>query len=831
MSDSVPTNLDDIEFGATMRGHQSGDLAFKRFALKRVLGRGGMGVVWLGEDTLLGREVALKFAPDTLRSDDAAIEELKSETRRGQDLAHPNIVRIFDFFLDDQHAAICMEYVDGDTLAKLRVLQPNKVFEPRQVTRWVAQMVEGLSYAHRNAKIAHRDLKPPNLIINSQGDLKIMDFGIARSIQDSMSRVTIAGNSTGTLAYMSPQQAAGKFASISDDIYSLGSTLYELFTGKPPFYSGDFSRQIREDIPPTISERRFEFGLTGAEVVPAVWEDVIRRCLAKQPEDRPSSVDEVGALLGLTGGGIIPSLTPSSMSDLSPTGVNTAAVDTTLSHTAASAGRSVTVRLGQALSPLTVNTPLTQRNTVAATVSATAQLDENKPQVAKKSFPGWLIGVVVVLLAGGAAALMWPKGEPKPAVVETKSEKTPTTVAVATQKATEPVADPVKPVTAPTMNEAPKALVVPSGYPTIQAALAAAKTGETVRVQAGTYEEGLKLVDGVSIAADPPDARVLVTVDGKASSVLEAEKLKTPIKISGLTFSHSGDDIAAGTEGLAVASVLSSNVTFENCVFEKGLGDGVKVEGSGRVSLIRCAARQNQGCGFRLARGANATLEKCQAASNGMDGLFVTGRSNAELKETDFTRNQANGVAVDKGAALKAVQVNAKENILNGLYVLDSGTQVNWKGGSLSNNGFVFNGSSSKGTESGQGGGGLVAEGAPVVVLENAQVEGNAKSGVQLLECSSGSIIRNCTIKGNPYRGIMLIGASEDITVEGNQCLGGGQHGITIQGTGFSPKILRNHCASNALTGIFVYPGATPKLEGNTFEGNSKEIENGVQQQ
>lgn len=822
MSDNVPTNLDDIEFGATMRGHQSGDLAFKRFALKRVLGRGGMGVVWLAEDTLLGREVALKFAPDTLRSDDAAIEELKSETRRGQDLAHPNIVRIFDFFLDDDHAAICMEYVDGDTLAKLRVLQPNKVFEPRQVARWVAQMIDGLSYAHRHAKIAHRDLKPPNLIINSQGDLKIMDFGIARSIQDSMSRVTIAGNSTGTLAYMSPQQAAGKSASPSDDIYSLGSTLYEMFTGKPPFYTGDFVRQIREDVPPTISERRFEFNLGSTEPFPATWEDVISRCLAKHPDLRPATVDEVGFLLGLGLGGQVPSLTPSTMGDLT----TAAGLHPAVADTAVSAGRAVTVRMGETLSPLTAQ----QRSTASAPATSGVLADESSRQPGKKAVPVWLIAVGAALLALGTAYFLWPPGNSGTAADETTKGGTPDTRADRTEKRDITQAgEPTRAGSAPVKADQP--LMVPTGYPTIQAALAAAKPGETVRVQAGTYEENVKLADGVSLAADPPGSRVLVTVEGKSGSALEADKVKTAVKISGLTFSHSGDDLAAAAQGPAVVSILSSNVTFENCVFEKGLGDGVKVEGSSRVSLTNCAARQNQGCGFLLARGAYAGLKKCQATSNGLDGMSVTGRSTAEAGESDFTRNQANGLAVEKGASLKAVQVNARENVLNGLYVLDSGTQASWKGGSLSSNGFVFSGNASRGTESGQGGGGLVAENAPVVVLENVMVEGNAKSGVQLLECSAGSVIRNCTVRSNPYRGIMLIGAAgqADITVEGNQCLGGGQHGITIQGAGFSPRILRNHCASNALTGIFVYPGATPKLEGNTFEGNSKEIENGVQ--
>lgn len=821
-----------------MRGHQSGDLAFGRFALKRVLGRGGMGVVWLGADTLLGREVALKFAPDTLRSDDAAIEELKGETRRGQDLSHPNIVKIFDFFLDDSHAAICMEYVDGDTLAKLRVRQPNKVFEPHQVARWVAQMLDGLSYAHRNVKIVHRDLKPPNLIINSQGDLKIMDFGIARSIQDSMSRVTIAGNSTGTLAYMSPQQAAGRSASISDDIYSLGSTLYELFTGKPPFFSGDFGRQIREDVPPPVSERRIEFGLTGTEPFPAQWEDVIRRCLAKQPEQRPASIEEVRALLSIGAGEHAPSLAPSALHDITaPFTRDPAGPDThtqTSPPTLSSTARGVTVRAGGGLSPLV--DPLTQRGvtqTVPPTVkqqpAAAASVQEEK----RKSKSGlYLAAAAAVLLAGGAALYL----RPRPVVTNSTGEK-PADPAV-TQQPQPAVSEQPKPTVAETpkpaaeepkaMPKTPPSLVVPDGYPTIQEALAAAKPGDTVRVKAGTYEEHLKLVDGVSLAAAAPGERVLITVDGKAGSAIEGDKIKTPVKISGLTFAH-GDDSGSSTTGAPVAGILSSNVTFEDCVFEKGLGDGVKVEGSGRVSLLRCAARQNQGSGFQLARGANVILEKCQASSNGIDGLSVTGRSNAEARETDLTRNQANGVAVEKGAALKALQVNAGENVLNGLYAVDSGTQVGWKGGSLSRNGFVFNGNTSKGTESGQGGGGVVAEGSPVITIEDAQVENNAKSGIQLMECSSGSAVRNCVVKGNPYRGIMLIGAAgQDITVEGNQCLGGGQHGITVQGADFAPKLLRNHCASNALTGIFVYAGATPALEGNTFQGNSKEIENGA---
>lgn len=840
MSDNVPTSLDDIEFGATMRGHQSGDLAFKRFALKKVLGRGGMGVVWLGADTLLGREVALKFAPDTLRSDDAAIEELKGETVRGQDLSHPNIVKIYDFFLDDSHAAICMEFVDGDTLARLRVRQPNKVFEPRQVARWVAQMLEGLSYAHRSGKIVHRDLKPPNLIINSQGDLKIMDFGIARSIQDSMARVTIAGNSTGTLAYMSPQQAAGRSASISDDIYSFGSTLYELFTGKPPFHSGDFGRQIREDIPPTITQRRHEFGLTGTEPFPPEWEELISRCLSKQPETRPASMDEIRAYLGMGGSALPPSLAPSSLEEILHTHQNTLIADTGLSATALSAaGRAVTVRSGGALSPLMDHTAAaTQRPTMptaftsAVTMAAPPTANTGAPPLPpRKSIPVWLIAACGALVVGGAAAFMlWPKPSPDSASVE--NPPTPPVIvgnttsqenSAGSSRTTPTPQPPTRPPDPPPSN-GPAPLVVPDGYPTIQAAIAAAKPGDTVRLKANTYEENIKLADGVSLAAAETGARVLITADGASGSTLDLEKVKTPVKITGITFAHN-DGNAASTAGAPVVSVLSSNVTFENCVFELGLGDGVKVEGTGKVAFLVCSARQNQGSGFKVTRGANIIMEKCQATSNGQDGLTVEGRAGVEANGSDFTRNQ-NGIAVQKGAALKASQVYARENSLNGLYVVEAGCQVEWKGGGLSRNGYVFTGNASKGTLSGQGGGGLVAEIGPLIVLEDVQVEGNAKSGIQLVECTSGSAIRRCTIKDNPQRGIILEGvAGQDITLEGNQCLGGGQHGIIVQGPGFSPKLIRNHCASNALTGIFIVAGAKPVLDGNTFQGNSKDID------
>ena len=281
--------MDQLDLGVTLRSFSPNQKVFNRFVLQRILGRGGMGVVWLARDGELERSVALKFLPEIVALDPVSIAELKRETRRNLDLTHPHIVRIYDFVQDARSAAISMEYVDGPSLSSLRAERPRGVFALADIERWMAQLGEGLAYAHERAQVVHRDLKPANLMLTGAGDLKITDFGIATSISDSVSRVS--GRSTsGTAAYMSPQQMMGDRASVTDDIYALGATLYELLTGRPPFHAGNIIAQVTGKVPPSIAERRAEFGITDAEPVPAAWEAAIARCLAKDPKDRPPSV-------------------------------------------------------------------------------------------------------------------------------------------------------------------------------------------------------------------------------------------------------------------------------------------------------------------------------------------------------------------------------------------------------------------------------------------------------------------------------------------------------------------------------------------------------------
>jgi serine/threonine protein kinase/tetratricopeptide (TPR) repeat protein len=273
----------------TVRDFGPGAKLFGRYTLSKILGRGGMGIVWLARDDELDRLVALKFLSPQILHDHALLDDLKRETKRSLELTHPNIVRIHDFFQDARSACISMEFVDGETLSNLRVSKRNQVFEVPDLEPLVAQWCEAMYYAHVHARVVHCDLKPANLMLNAKGLLKITDFGIARSLSDSGSKLTATRSTSGTLVYMSPQQLNGDPASIFDDIYSMGATLYELLTGKPPFYRGQIDLQIFDKIPPSIAVRRTELGVRSPFIIPLEWEDTIAACLSKEPVERPQS--------------------------------------------------------------------------------------------------------------------------------------------------------------------------------------------------------------------------------------------------------------------------------------------------------------------------------------------------------------------------------------------------------------------------------------------------------------------------------------------------------------------------------------------------------------
>lgn len=284
--------------GSEVASFEPGRVVFSRFVLESVLGRGGMSVVWKAYDKALNDQVALKFVPEAVRKDTTAFDDLVNEARRSRRLTHPNIVRVHDLERDDQAAAISLEFVDGETMSLRLFKKPERCFEPDEVVDVLVQLCSALDYAHNNVQVVHRDLKPGNLLVTSAGQVKISDFGIASSISHSLVRMHSDTGNSGTLQYMSPQQARGAQPAVTDDVYGLGTTIFEFLTGRPPFFSGDVMRQLMEEEPPSVLERRRQFGV-GLGAIPDTWEETLSMCLAKHPADRPESVAEVARMLML----------------------------------------------------------------------------------------------------------------------------------------------------------------------------------------------------------------------------------------------------------------------------------------------------------------------------------------------------------------------------------------------------------------------------------------------------------------------------------------------------------------------------------------------------
>src|SRR5258708_31878745 len=147
--------MDELDLGATIRGFSAGQKIFGRYTLKRLLGRGGMGVVWLARDEKLDEEVALKFLPDVVKHDPAALDELKAETKRARRLTHAGIVRIHDFLEDNHTAAIAMEAVDGVTLSQFPIDQPGKIFQVAGITGLLRQICSARAYSHHPHPAGH----------------------------------------------------------------------------------------------------------------------------------------------------------------------------------------------------------------------------------------------------------------------------------------------------------------------------------------------------------------------------------------------------------------------------------------------------------------------------------------------------------------------------------------------------------------------------------------------------------------------------------------------------------------------------------------------------
>jgi tetratricopeptide (TPR) repeat protein len=254
-----------------------------RYELLEQIGSGGMGIVYRARDRRLGREVALKRMPENLKDHPRAVELFLREARASAALNHANIVTVYDVDMESGVYFITMELLEGSTLADL--LRARGRLLPLDAVRLGLQVCSGLAFAHAH-RIIHRDIKSSNLFLTSERVVKIMDFGLAKMLEEVRRSTTVVG---GTPYYMAPEQASGESVDARTDLYALGVTLFELVTGVRPFEEGDVTWHHRNTKPPDPRAKGTE--------IPEAFASLILSLLAKAPADRPASAEAVARQL------------------------------------------------------------------------------------------------------------------------------------------------------------------------------------------------------------------------------------------------------------------------------------------------------------------------------------------------------------------------------------------------------------------------------------------------------------------------------------------------------------------------------------------------------
>ena len=271
----------------------AGETLGGRYRIERVLGRGGMGTVYLAADSELDEKIAIKtIRSDLVTADESAMERFRSEIRLARKVTSRNIVRTHDFGKVDDVYFVTMEYVEGMTLRAL--LDKRGRLDTDSTLAIARQLADALECAHEQG-IIHRDLKPENLLVDSSGTLKVMDFGVAR-LAERTTTLTQAGMVVGTPAYMAPEQLLAEEVDARSDIYSVGVILYECLTGRPPFEAKSPISLIAKVLNDTAVAPE-----AVKPDVPHAISELVMRLLAKDPKERPQSAKALNEGLATAG--------------------------------------------------------------------------------------------------------------------------------------------------------------------------------------------------------------------------------------------------------------------------------------------------------------------------------------------------------------------------------------------------------------------------------------------------------------------------------------------------------------------------------------------------
>ena len=263
-----------LEAGKTLNG---------RYKIQSLIGTGGMAAVYLAKDLILDRLVAIKVLRLDFRQNDDAMRRFRREALSATQLTHPNIVGVYDVGQSQEMNYIVMEYVEGTDLKDY--VRQRGALHPIEAVRIMMQIVSAIAAAHQN-RIIHRDIKPQNILIDREGNVKITDFGIAVALSDTS--LTQTNTLLGSVHYLSPEQARGGMATIQTDIYALGIVLYELLTGKVPF-DGESAvsialKHFQEPLPPVMNP---------SVMIPQSLENIVLKATAKDPMNRYRSCYEM----------------------------------------------------------------------------------------------------------------------------------------------------------------------------------------------------------------------------------------------------------------------------------------------------------------------------------------------------------------------------------------------------------------------------------------------------------------------------------------------------------------------------------------------------------